>query len=234
MDSTIISRPEEYKILPDNNHNQKKKTHILIVENQYLVIESLKILLSSESFEICNITDSWDSLNWNQNTTEPDIIIIDHSLFLVKADEFIKIGQNNPGTSFLILANQINQGELIKLVQAGIKNIIYKNADKDELLKAIEATKNGKKYFSEEILELFIDLGDRRKNTSYKTNITKTENEIIQLITQGLSTKEIAEQKNVSFHTVMTHRKNIFRKLNIKSASELFQYALKTGLIAPV
>ena len=61
--------------------------------------------------------------------------------------------------------------------------------------------------------------------------LTATETEIVRLITQGFTTKEIADKRNLSFHTVITHRKNIFRKLNINSTSELMIYAMRSGII---
>ena len=136
-----------------------------------------------------------------------------------------------PDLTFLILTNSISKVEFTELSKIGIKNIIYKTADRDEILAAVDAALRGKKYFSEEILDLIIELGENRSVPEEPTHLTASEIEIVRLIAGGLTTKEIATKKNISFHTVNTHRKNIFRKMGIFNASELIIHAIKSGWI---
>ncbi|HEX3007389.1 MAG TPA: response regulator transcription factor [Bacteroidales bacterium] len=210
-----------------------EKIRVLIVENQFLVTESLKIVLTNDKFGICRVEDSWDSLENEMNFNDVDLVITDHTLMHTAPEKIQAIKQKNAGIAILILTNHITHDELKALIRAGIKNIIYKTADRDELLSVVEATLKGKKYFSGEILGLLMELGDKNFRKTEVVHLTQTEKEIVKLIVEGFSTKAIAEHKNISFHTVSTHRKNIFRKINVKNASELFHYALKAGLIAP-
>jgi DNA-binding NarL/FixJ family response regulator len=89
----------------------------------------------------------------------------------------------------------------------------------------------GKKYYSDEVLDLLVNSKSERDEVAPGSGLTPAEIEITKLIASGMTTKEIAAQKHVSFHTVMSHRKNIFRKLNINNTSELIMYAIRTGLI---
>lgn len=74
-------------------------------------------------------------------------------------------------------------------------------------------------------------MSKRKANGEETHHLTTTETEVVKLIAEGKTTKEIAAQKNISFHTVMTHRKNIFRKLGVNSSSELIMYAIRAGWI---
>jgi DNA-binding NarL/FixJ family response regulator len=88
-----------------------------------------------------------------------------------------------------------------------------------------------KKYYSEEILDLIFELKEPKADPEKPAHLTSTEMEIVRLISGGMTTKEIANLKNISFHTVNTHRKNIFKKLGVTNASELIMLAIKAGWI---
>jgi len=119
----------------------------------------------------------------------------------------------------------------LELNNLGINNIILKTAGREEILEALAATLKGKKYYSNELLDLLFDPGEKKSTNEETGQLTVSEMEIVRLIAEGLTTKEIAARKYISFHTVITHRKNIFRKLGVSSVSELIMYALKSGWI---
>ena len=130
-----------------------------------------------------------------------------------------------------ILTNSLTKPEFTELTKIGIKNMINKTADREDILAAINAALKGKKYFSEEILDMILEMGESKASPEEPTHLTNSEIEIVRLIAGGLTTKEIAHHKNVSFHTVNTHRKNIFRKLGVSNASELIMHAIRAGWI---
>ena len=108
---------------------------------------------------------------------------------------------------------------------------MLKTAGREELFEALTATIKGKKYYSSELLEMLFELSEKKNSGEETGQLTSSELEIVRLISEGLTTKEIAARKYISFHTVITHRKNIFRKLGVSSVSELIMYALKAGWI---
>jgi DNA-binding NarL/FixJ family response regulator len=76
-----------------------------------------------------------------------------------------------------------------------------------------------------------LEKGEWKKTAQETTTLTTAEIDIVKLIAEGMTTKEIASKKNVSFHTIMTHRKNIFRKARVNNASELVMFAIRSGII---
>ena len=90
---------------------------------------------------------------------------------------------------------------------------------------------NGKKYYSDEILDLFLDLSVTKFSADAQKHLTASEIEIVKLIAEGLTTKQIASKRNISYHTVNTHRKNIFKKVEVSNTSELIMHAIKAGWI---
>ena len=146
-------------------------------------------------------------------------------------DDLLRIKRKFPQLAILILTNSLNKAEFTELSKIGIKNIIYKTADRDEVLSAVEAACKGKKYYADEIIDMILEMGENKSVLEEPTQLTVSEIEIVRLIANGLTTKEIASLKNISFHTVNTHRKNIFRKMGVCSASELIIHAIKAGWI---
>ena len=214
-----------------STNNSSKK--IIIADSQFLVVETLKTLLGAdERFIVAGIVNSQTELLKVLENGLCELLITDFSLIDYDSiDDLRKIKQKFPHITILILTNSISKTEFAELSKIGVKNIIYKTADRDEIFSAIEAALKGKKYYSEEILDIILELGESKSAPEEPTHLTSSEIEIVRLIAGGLTTKEIANQKNISFHTVNTHRKNIFRKMGVSNASELIMHAIKAGWI---
>jgi len=210
------------------------KINILIADNQFLITDTLvRIVESTERLNFIGLAESAEELrSLLAKHPETNLVITDyHLLDFSGLDELERMKHAHPTTKILILTNQVKVNEINEFSKAGIKNIVYKTAGYQELLNAIDFTLQGKKYYSDEILDLLIENKTERDEVIAPVLLTPTEIEITRLIATGMTTKEIASEKHVSFHTVMAHRKNIFRKLNIKNTSELIMYAIKAGLI---
>ncbi len=209
------------------------KINIIIADTQYLITESLKIFLDKdEKFNLIEISNSYSQLIHTLDNNSISLLITDIATFdYPKIHSLEEIKNNYPNLKILILTNQLIKSDFNELNLIGIKNIIYKTIDKAELSIAIQTTLIGKKYYSDEVFELLLEEEVKTNNIKGTAQLTVTENEIVKLIAEGLTTKEIAAEKHISFHTVMTHRKNIFRKLNVNSSSELILYAIKSGWI---
>jgi DNA-binding NarL/FixJ family response regulator len=136
-----------------------------------------------------------------------------------------------PDLKILVISNSVSKMEMVELNSAGINDIILKTADKDELFEALDSTIKGKKYYSNELLDLLFEVTEKKNTIEETGQLTISELEIVRLISEGLTTKEIASHKFISFHTVISHRKNIFRKLGVTSISELIMYSIKAGWI---
>lgn len=206
---------------------------IVIADTQFLVVESLKSLLGNdERWSIAAIVNSQYELLKVLEKEACQLLITDNALIdYDNPEDLLKIKQKFPKLSVLILTNSLTKAEFAELNKIGIKNIIYKNADRDEVLAAVDAALKGKKFYADEILDMILESNDNKQVIEESTQLTSSEIEIVRLIAGGMTTKEIAEKKCISFHTVNTHRKNIFRKLSVSNASELIIHAIKSGWI---
>lgn len=206
---------------------------IVIADTQFLVVETLRnILTESGRFDAVKIVDSRFELMKVLEQGECDLIITDPALFDYESLDDLKfVRQKFPHLSILILTNSVGKTEFSDLSKLGVKNIIYKTADKNEVLAAVDAALKGKKYFSDEILDMILELNETKSEIEKPAHLTSSEIEIVRMISVGQTTKEIANQKNISFHTVNTHRKNIFKKMGVTNASELIMQAIKAGWI---
>jgi len=205
----------------------------VIADNQYLITRSLSELLCDKfSFSLREIARNRKDLDRLLSEGPLELLIIDINQFDLKAPADIKkilLGENAPPV--MILTNSLTRSELAALHSAGIKNILFKTSGEEELIAAVEYTLQGRKYFGRDVMELLIGTAEWTKNTHEATSLTTAEIEIVKLIADGMTTKEIALRKHVSFHTIMTHRKNIFRKANVNNASELVMFAIRAGII---
>lgn len=166
-------------------------------------------------------------------STQPHVLIIDFDLFdFNNASELLEIRKQSPCIGILVITDNQSPEDIMKLLDCGITNYILKSCEEEELIEAFNATLHNRKYFSSQVLDVLLAKKTINKNSRVSNGkITNAETEIVRLITQGLTTKEIASQKNLSYHTIITHRKNIFRKLGITSTSELIMYAMRNGIV---
>jgi DNA-binding NarL/FixJ family response regulator len=210
-----------------------KPAQVLIADSQFLITESLKIILDNDNrFTVIKIVTEKSELFQCLKHGNISILIIDPTFFdLASIAELKEITLSFPNLKLMVISNSINRKELHELNNLGVTNIILKTADHEEIDEALNALLKGKKYYSNELLELLFESNERKSSGEESGQLTNSEIEIVRLICDGLTTKEIASRKFISFHTVISHRKNIFRKLSVTSISELIMYAIKAGWI---
>ncbi|HEY9124603.1 MAG TPA: response regulator transcription factor [Bacteroidales bacterium] len=209
------------------------KIQVIIADSQQLIVEGLvSIIYNEDKFEVKGIAEDIAYVHQLICPEDKGVVITDHQMAGIdNIEDLSRLKSKCPDIKILILTNSISRDEINVLNSIGISNILLKTTDKDDFLQALEATYKGKKYYSSELMETILGESKSKGKQKVKANLTKAEIEIVRQIAEGLTTKEIADKKNISFHTVMTHRKNIFRKLEINSSSELIMYAMKNGLI---
>ena len=209
------------------------KLKILIADSQFLIVESLGRLIKEENrYVLCGIADNRYTLIKLLQHNSPDLLITDVNLMDYDSPDDLKsLIKDYKNLSVLILTNQLTHGELGKLLKTGIKNISLKTDERKDLLLSIEMAVKKRKKFSDQILDMIIELSENKHTSTEMSGLTQSEIEIVKLIADGHSTKDIALKKHISFHTVVTHRKNIFRKLEINNVTELIRFAVRQGLI---
>jgi DNA-binding NarL/FixJ family response regulator len=211
----------------------EKPVQVLIADSQYLITESLKIVLQNYGRFVVErvVTEKNDLIN-TLKLKDISILIIDPSLVDIAGfSELKEIKSSFPDLKILVISNNVSKTELMELNSVSINDIILKTAGREEVFEALDATLKGKKYYSNELLDLLFEANEKKNPGDETGQLTISEIEIVRLIADGLTTKEIASRKFISFHTVISHRKNIFRKLGVTNISELIMYSIKAGWI---
>ncbi len=208
--------------------DSKRNISVVLADTQFLTNEALHAMLSPLYRAFSTVSTKAGLQQYLQKEVI-SLIITDYILFdFDSISELEDLRKNHPEIGVVVLTNSITQIKIKELNDIGIKNIVLKTDDREDIFQAIEAALKGKKYYSGEVLDILLKKDGPLEDA---TILTTSEIDIVRLISSGLSTKEIAVKKHISFHTVMTHRKNIFRKLGVSSSPELVMYAIKAGLI---
>jgi DNA-binding NarL/FixJ family response regulator len=163
--------------------------------------------------------------------TQPDVVIMDVNMEGLNGIEGARrIGDVCPRARVLALSMHRDAVYVREMLRAGAKGYLVKDADDDALLDAVRAVARGEAYLSPSVADAV--LTDYRKHVTNPVDLlTAREREVLQLIAEGKTNKDIATSLNLSVYTVDAHRGRIMEKLNLHSTSELVRFAVRKGLI---
>ena len=158
------------------------------------------------------------------------VVVLDYTSFDINdADELLILQQRFSHTRWLLFSEDLSADFVRVLIASSMQfSILLKESPMSEIKEAMKFCIHGNRYICQRMTEVLLALSH---DVEEKINLTKTETEILKDIALGMTTKEIAEKRFSSFHTVNTHRKNIFRKLNVNNVHEATKYALRAGLV---
>jgi DNA-binding NarL/FixJ family response regulator len=222
----------------ENSEPEKKimnEATFIIAENNDLCRLGLKCIIHDQiQSPIINYVSTKIELHSTLLSNSEAVVIIDFDgLEINSIDEVSVLSICFPLSNWLFIADIPDEHFLMPLTASfGKANFVLKTNEYDVLATAILDTVSGKKYYCSEALQIIMDGHNRKKESiGKKSLLTSTELELVQLFTQGKTAKEIAELRCLSHHTINTHRKNIFRKLELNNVQELIKFALKNGLV---
>jgi len=208
---------------------------ILIADSQYLIREGLKNLIRNLGgfnaiAEASNEAELLDFIKKNK----VNVIILDYNnSSYFKIETIQKIKKIEPDSNILIISSDNNKNNIYEVLELGVNSFLTKQCEEDEILNAIKATAKGEKFFCNNVLNYILEksFSPEEDEDCSPTPLTFREIQIVRLIGAGMIAKEIASDLKLSIHTVYTHRKNIMRKLELNSTSELVIYAINHGII---
>jgi len=168
---------------------------------------------------------------------KPDVLVLDIAMPNLNGIEAARqISNKLPQIAIVILSMHSDESYVLRALKSGARAYLLKDSAEADLINAIHAVSEGKAFFSPAISRMLVDdymrrLEQRGVEDSYEL-LTTREREILQLLAEGKSNKEVAAMLNLSLYTVETHRGNILQKLNLHSVPELILYAVRKGVIS--
>ncbi|WP_425389947.1 response regulator transcription factor [Ekhidna sp.] len=206
-------------------------TSVLLADFQYLTRQGMASLIKAmPGFDLVKMVDSSDQLMEMVANSQPKLVVIDISDKDRELIPKLKKLKETTTSSFLVISNSQTRDSIQQLLGMGIKGILTKNCSEEEIINGLRAVAQGNRFFCNNILELVVDNPDKEDKCE-PTNLTPREYEVLELITRGKTTAQIADELHLSIHTINSHRKNILRKLNMNSPAELIVYALESGIV---
>jgi DNA-binding NarL/FixJ family response regulator len=161
----------------------------------------------------------------------PDVVTLDYQQpGYFSIGTIRQIRKLSPHSNILVLSADEDKKNIYQVLEEGVGGFLTKQCGEQEIVNALRATADGEKFYCTSIVNHLLEKSFSKREGSPAV-LSSRETEIVRLAASGLIAKEIADQLNLSTHTVYTHRKNIMKKLNIGSASELVRYAISEGII---
>jgi DNA-binding NarL/FixJ family response regulator len=215
----------------------KNKIKVVIADDHQIFIEGIKALLKDEEkVMVAGEASDGEELLRFLTAKEVDVVLMDINMPRLNGiDATKKIRQRFPNVKILTLTMVEDAHRISEMMKAGASGYLLKTSGRSELITAITNVKNGERYLSPEVSKKLIDsvLSEERAQASYSERtpqITNREKEIIKLIIREMTNEEIAKHLNNSPMTIITHRKNLLRKLGVKNTAGLVKYAMQHGL----
>lgn len=214
-----------------------KKTRVFLVEDHELVRKGVRsILAMDDSIEIIGEYDrAAKAIQAMEEGLNPDLILMDISMPEMTGLEASRIiGEKFPHIQIIILSMYKDEEYIMEGLNFNVSGYVVKDSVADEILVAIEKVVNGGKFFSREVIDTALNSYKEIKEEKKKKEdiqLTKREIEVLNDISDGLKSQEIAEKLFISERTVEAHRGNIMKKLKAKNMAELIKKAMNLGLI---
>ena len=202
----------------------------IIADNQEITRFALESLLRQNDQNIVYRAFDKNSLVNQLKEHENATVILDYTLFdFADEDQLLIVSERFALSQWPIISDELTSQFLKRVVYSSHQfSIVFKDGPMSDLREALSSINRHVRYISQRALEAIIT----HQNDDEKPGLlTATETEIVKSIAQGKTTREIAEERFSSIHTITTHRKNIFRKLGVNTAHEVIKYAIRAGLV---
>jgi two-component system response regulator NreC len=214
-----------------------KQIRILLVDDHTVMRSGLKLLLEREAdFVVVGEAADGRAAIQLSETISPDVVVLYVGMPVLNVFEAAAlITAAIPKTAVIVLSMHSDESYVLRALKSGVKGYLLKDSAESDLIAAVRHVMAGKPFFSPAISNMLVqdyirEIRQRGVEDSYEL-LTARERELLQLMAEGRTAKEIAADLNLSAHTIDTHRANIMRKLNVNSIAELILYAMRKGII---
>ena len=203
---------------------------ILIAEDQYLIKEGLKSVISdNDDMELIN-EEIGQPQNWVENISriKPKVFITDHQSYQrINTELPALLKEISSFTNILIISDDQVPSSIRTIIDSGVKGFLTKHCKPDDIRESLAAINLGTRLYCQEVMALLLDHESSKSPAPNLKELSEREHEVLSLIGKGFTSREISEKLFISIHTVNSHRKNLLRKLNMKSPAQLIVFALE-------
>jgi DNA-binding NarL/FixJ family response regulator len=206
---------------------------IIIVDDHEIFRSGLRMVINKLGYARV-VGEADDGLEFLKliETVETDLVLMDIEMPNMNGIEATRLAmEKQPSLKIIALTMFKEDAYIQSMMEAGVKGFLIKNISKDVLDRALQAVYNGKTYYSEELWDYFTKAVSKEEKAVDEINITPREQEVLELLAEGLSNKEIADRMFVSERTIVGHKSNLMAKTNCKNTVALLAYAIKNKLI---
>jgi two-component system response regulator NreC len=213
-------------------------TTILLADDHTVIRSGLRMVLEKQSdFQVVGEAGDVRQAVKMAEELNPDVVVMDIAMpNLNGIDAAKQIVSQNSRVAVVVLSMHSDESYVMRALKSGAKAYLLKDSAEADLIRAVRAVVEGKSFFSPAVSRMLLEdyvrqLQQRGAEDSYEL-LSPREREILQLIAEGKTNKEIAAMLNLSLYTVETHRTHILQKLNLHSVPELILYAVRKGIIS--
>ena len=205
--------------------------NIIIADNQDITQAGMAYVLSKRDNISCRVARDKSELILLLSDCPEAVVILDYTLFDISSEsDLLNIGQRFPLAHLILWSEELSVDFIRSLVNASNRiSVLMKDAKMAEIEQCLDYVLQGQRFLCQHATNMILAPTVSVDNETVA--LTKTETEILKEIALGATTREIAEKRFSSFHTVNTHRKNIFRKLGVNNVHEAIRYAMRSGLV---
>ena len=206
---------------------------VLVADDHQIVLQGLKSILSREGFEIAGEASDGSQAVTRALELQPDLVVLDISMPTMNGIEAAgQIRRALPSAKLVLLTVHTENRYILEALKSGIRGYVLKSRAASELIEAIHEILNGRIYLSPGISQTVVE-AYLQQNSEESESLTRRELQVLQLVAEGRTTKEIALSLGVSVKTADSHRSNIMHKLNMHTVAELVRYAIRRGIVQP-
>jgi DNA-binding NarL/FixJ family response regulator len=206
---------------------------VMVADDHPVVRQGLKFMLAREGFAVvAEAADGREALRQSEGT-HPEVVVLDLAMpGLNGIDTAREIMRISPGTKTIILTQHAEEPYILEALRAGVHGYVLKSQAVSDMIQAIRDVHRGRLYLSPAISNVVVG-AYRERGELPRDPLTPREREVLQLIAEGKSTKQVAEVLGITVKTAESHRSRIMSKLEIHEKAGLVRYAIKRGLIQP-
>lgn len=206
---------------------------IVLADDHVLVRQGLKSLLEREGFQVVAEASDGQEAVRHVESLKPDIVVMDISMPTLNGlNAAREMGRSSPQTKTILLTQHDESQYIREALEAGVKGYVLKNQVASDLLLAIRQISRGQVYLSPGVSRAVMEAYQSKSEKS-KNPLTSRERQVLQLVAEGKSTKDVASLLGISVKTAESHRTRLMQKLDIHETASLVLYAVRHGIVQP-